>query len=89
MVPKSYIPDIQIYMYYGFLNSYIIFTDNRKIILQILHITLSYFTKNQTSALVRCRFQSYYNTLKPNGPAVWLVGVRVAVAWFLQVPADG
>jgi len=21
----------------------------------------------------------------PNGPAVWLVGVRVAVAWFLPV----
>ena len=24
-----------------------------------------------------------------NGPAVWLVGVCVAVAWFLQVLADG
>jgi len=24
--------------------------------------------------------------LAHNGPAVWLVGVRVAVAWFLQSP---
>jgi hypothetical protein len=28
------------------------------------------------------------NGLTPNGPAVWLVGVCVAVAWFLQVLAD-
>ena len=24
----------------------------------------------------------------PNGPAVWLVGVSVAVAWFLQVQVN-
>ena len=29
------------------------------------------------------------DNLAPNGPAVWLVGVCVAVAWFLQVLADG
>ena len=34
MVPESYMSDIQIYMYYGFRNTYINFTDNRKIILQ-------------------------------------------------------
>ena len=28
-------------------------------------------------------------TLTHNGPAVWWVTVCVAVAWFLQVPADG
>jgi hypothetical protein len=27
--------------------------------------------------------------MKPNGPAVWLVAVCVAVAWFLPVPVDG
>jgi len=35
-VPKPYISDIQFYKYYCFPNPYIYFTDNRKIILQIL-----------------------------------------------------
>ena len=39
-------------------------------------------------AIAGSRMYSYPLRIFYNGPAVWLVGVCVAVAWFLQVLAD-